>query len=1028
MPIKVKLQNKDGVIQNLPGLDVVNGHCDFPFIKDDKEYNEECFKGKRGDWCATKKNLKTKKVQKWAYCDYSSAISNNKKPKTKKKMIIKKPKNNSINTNNKSNNSKEIPKNFLLPDSKYIKPKNYVLPNRKSFINWFDTTYGSYRVPKGNKFVKGKKFSYFNHQKIIRDYMSKDSPFRGLLLYHGLGVGKTCGSIAIAEGFRSDRKIIVMLNKSLRQNFKDNLKFCGFDYFRINQHWFFHKFGENDPMKSYAKTLGITLKRDLKGAWFIDFIKEPNYEKLSKKEQEQVDNQINTMIDNKYSFINLDGLNEKKLIKMRDSKDFDNSILIVDEVHNLTNAMSKSKPGVRAKYLEEIIMSATNLKLVFLSGTPMINNLFETAKLFNLLRGPIKTYEIIFTQKADKYNFNALENVLSQNKIIDQFFINKRNRNGSLTRVPKGFIKTLNGFENNSDVNNYNDEEFLKYLKTILPRDVNISIKNYTAFPNNEDEFMNLFYDNSKNQIKNKELFKSRIMGLISFYRTQDKGLIPSINKNEIIEVPMEDYQFINYSKVRKAEIEQDKSKKKSKSKSKSKTTKQSTTKDEDIFEQKSSYRAYSRMHCSFVFPETIPRPYPQDGLEDKLEEIMEKELDTTEFTDIVETKVTSEQKAKMKKYELQKAKTLNELNKNRELYLIKNDPEKLPKYSPKYNTIVNSIMDSKGLSFVYTEYKTLEGIAVLSIVLKANGFAPFVIKQNENGDWLQYFENEEDKDKPKYAFWGGDPIQSDIIRKVYNNEYDELPKSLRDQLNKISKTNLRGETIKVLLTTKTGAEGIDLHNVRQVHIVEPYWNPVRLKQVKGRAIRVGSHLELPESERNVDLFLYLAVIPPALLKTDKMLENDNNGKTSDQVLFDLAQKKLEVMDSLLRIIKEASIDCSINFNDTYDTEEPFTCLNYGTSLGRDNYSYIPNVLNELEDKDVARKTIKTSWKPIIVKFKVKGVLKSFALKPAPETEKQLLFDLDIIKDGGRPGNPIGEIKISEKDGKKKVIFYAGSK
>ena len=49
---------------------------------------------------------------------------------------------------------------------------------------------------------------------------------------------------------------------------------------------------------------------------------------------------------------------------------------------------------------------------------------------------------------------------------------------------------------------------------------------------------------------------------------------------------------------------------------------------------------------------------------------------------------------------------------------------------------------------------------------------------------------------------------------------------------------------MKILLTTKTGAEGIDLKNVRQVHIVEPYWNPVRLKQVKGRAIRVALVLE----------------------------------------------------------------------------------------------------------------------------------------------------------------------------------------
>ena len=32
---------------------------------------------------------------------------------------------------------------------------------------------------------------------------------------------------------------------------------------------------------------------------------------------------------------------------------------------------------------------------------------------------------------------------------------------------------------------------------------------------------------------------------------------------------------------------------------------------EDNLFGAKSSYRAYSRMHCSFVFPEPIPRPYP---------------------------------------------------------------------------------------------------------------------------------------------------------------------------------------------------------------------------------------------------------------------------------------------------------------------------------------------------------------------------------------------------------------------------------
>ena len=1033
MSIKVKLENNRGIIENKKGLDINKGECIFPFKYKDSLY-EECFKGKKGDWCATDINPKSKTIKKWAYCQpkvftikkkkksKKKEINSTKKKKlvivnpkektkpTKKKpkLVIVKPKEEQKPTKKKKKliitkpfDISDINKKFVIPKTDVVKPPKFTLNNKKSFLNWFDSNYGSYRVKKDSKFVKGVKFSYFNHQKIIRDYINNDSPYRGLLLYHGLGVGKTCGSIAIAEGFKSNKKIVVMLNKSLRENFRDNLKFCGFEFFRTNQHWIYHKFIVNDPMKDYAIQLGISIKSNTKGAWFIEFSKDPNYEKLKKSEQKQLDEQINDMIDKRYTFINMDGLNKKKLEKMKTDKIFNNCVLVVDEVHNLTNAMSKSSPGIRARYLESIIMDAEDLKLVFLSGTPMINNLFETAKLFNLLRGFIKTYEIIVTGQSGM-NWDLIKSTLESSNIIDQIYIDKRNKHISITRVPKHFVKTVNGIVKTDDYNRLDDSQFKEHIKSFLP-DSKITIEKYTAFPNNEEEFMKLFFDPIKNEFKNKEMFKSRIIGLVSYYRTQDKSLIPTVTKNEIVKVPMSEYQFIKYAKIRKQEIENDKRKSKQKKKKGNK---------DDIYEIKSSYRAYSRMHCSFVFPESIPRPYPVNEKGEVVDEL------ETDFAEIDEK---AEKKERMKKYETEKNKTLKMLDKQKDMYLLKDDPEKLKKYSPKYDIILKSI-NSKGISFIYTEYKTLEGIAVLSIVLKANGYAPFILKKNDSGDYIQVYEKPEDENKPKYAFWGGGkPEESELIRKIFNNEFDELPKNLKDQMYKLKKTNLRGETIKVLLTTKTGAEGIDLKNVRQVHIVEPYWNPVRTKQVKGRAVRVGSHIQLPESERNVELYLYISNILPAMKKTDPAIEMDKNGATSDEVLYELSQKKLKVMETLLRLIKEASIDCSINYNDTFSTEEPFTCLTYGTSLDS-SYSFVPDISKQVEDKDIKRIIKKTSWVPKIISLTIKGKKTSFALKPAPSGKPQLLFDFELLKDTGRPGEPIGEIKL--KDGKQKIVIY----
>ena len=58
---------------------------------------------------------------------------------------------------------------------------------------------------------------------------------------------------------------------------------------------------------------------------------------------------------------------------------------------------------------------------------------------------------------------------------------------------------------------------------------------------------------------------------------------------------------------------------------------------------------------------------------------------------------------------------------------------------------------------------------------------------------------------------------------------------------------------------TSSGAEGINLKNTRFVHIMEPYWNFIRIDQVFGRAIRMMSHVDLPEDKRFVEQYLYLS-------------------------------------------------------------------------------------------------------------------------------------------------------------------------
>ena len=65
-------------------------------------------------------------------------------------------------------------------------------------------------------------------QKLLQNFISPNTPYNGLLVFHGVGVGKTCTSITIAEGFKEyleerKKKVYVLLKPSIRENFKRSI-------------------------------------------------------------------------------------------------------------------------------------------------------------------------------------------------------------------------------------------------------------------------------------------------------------------------------------------------------------------------------------------------------------------------------------------------------------------------------------------------------------------------------------------------------------------------------------------------------------------------------------------------------------------------------------------------------------------------------------------------------------------------------------------------------------------------------------
>ena len=295
---------------------------------------------------------------------------------------------------------------------------------------------------------------------------------------------------------------------------------------------------------------------------------------------------------------------------------------------------------------------------------------------------------------------------------------------------------------------------------------------------------------------------------------------------------------------------------------------------------------------------------------------------------------------------------------------------EGLQIYSPKFLYILENIIDPEyqGLHLVYSQFRTLEGISLFCLTLETNGFARFNIKKNSLGLW-EINIPEADQGKPTYGLYTGTESkeEKEIIRHIYNGEWDQIPESISAELKSKYNNNNMGEVIKVFMITSSGSEGINLKNTRYVHIMEPYWHPVRLEQVIGRARRICSHKDLPLPLQSVEVFVYLMVFTEQQLKSDEAIELKRKDlskalprlpQTSDQYLYEISEIKAGLTAQLTDAIKESAFDCYIYSNGK--------CVNFGDPTN-DKFSYVPDYTDQQNDTtaQVNKEAVEWVGKPI---------------------------------------------------------------
>mgnify|MGYP001296600370 CR=1 FL=1 len=942
-----------------------------------------------------------------------------------------------------------------------LSSSSYYMNNRQKFTSFINNHFKPYKeqfkLLKSTQSCSNQskgEFTLLLHQKLVRDYLNLYTPYRGLLLYHGLGSGKTCTSIAIAEGMKTSQNVIVMTPKSLRRNYIEELKFCGDSMFKKNQYWEFVN-GENEEIiQELGAILSINIDyiRKNNGAWLVNMKKESNYDNLSAEDQHNLDLQINEMIRTKYQFIHYNGLRESHLELYTHNytiNPFDNRVVIIDEAHNFVSRISNKlkRPESIAMRLYNYLMNAENCRIVLLTGTPIINYPNELGILFNILRGYIKSWSLKLNIKTrEKINQESIKNILYKSKalasILDFIEYKSSSKTLVLAKNPMGFVNRkyrdeYKGVFKNDERGNISDTDFLKFVSKIL-RDNDIDVIDDTevttnkALPDDKDEFINYFVDEN-NKIKNENLFQKRIIGLTSHYGDIEE-LMPSFNKKvdmKHIYLEMSDYQFAVYESARIQERKQERNNKKKAKKG-----------SNDIYENTSStYRIFSRAFCNFVFPKTISRPFPKESdtiesavtvAESKNEDLLDGNSIETRLSNI-DGEYTNDDVEQIKKNLSEISDSSYDSRIKKALEQLKNDSsslfekESLKTFSPKFLNMLENIQDEshRGLHLVYSQFRTLEGIGIFKLILEHYNFVQFKLKKNGNGE-TKLDISDEDRGKPMFGLYTGTETddEKELIRKVYNSDWDNIPTSLREDLETISNNNFYGEIMKVILITASGAEGISLKNCRYVHITEPYWHPVRIDQVIGRARRICSHENLEPDLRNVTVFLYIMKLSEDLIKSDKTLElrlhdksklDNSTPVTTDEALDEIAIIKEEISKNLLKAVKQSAIDCSVY--QQKEGSDPLVCYSFG-NVDEKKYSYYPSLEDEPQDKVAAQNIERVKW--IAKDLKIKG--KEYALHP----DTKEVYDLDEYKlavETGSRLNALGRLE-EQKTGKIKFVKY----
>ena len=631
------------------------------------------------------------------------------------------------------------------------------------------------------------KFSLRPHQLFVRNFLSFQTPYNTLVLFHGVGTGKTCSAISIAEEMRgymkqtgSIKQTIIVASPNVQNNFRKQL----FDESKLQQ---------NGNVFSMPSCIGGEIINEVN----------PNNTISSK---EELIKKIEKIIDVSYVFMGYIKFSKWiSLLKPNEIKQiFEDRLVIIDEAHNIRSIEKDSKKKTTGSQgIDKLVSHNYNTRLLLLSATPMFNSYKEIIWLIDIINRNEGKMRVVHKDIFDKNgNFLISE---SGEEIGKKHFI----------RTIRGYISFVRG------------EDPFTFPYKIYPSQFSIPEKS-------------ILMTKSHNPTKQyNDIIIPEGIEHIDLYLTKIYDYQQSVY-NYCIEMVNHEHGNRNNNA------------------------------DNNMYVNRTGYLKLMQplQALNIVFPysdidltNTATYPPPDNLVGKKGFSRIVKNINAVplEFND-------------------------EYLENNRSIF----SKDNIDKYSSKINSIIEQVENSSGICLIYSQY-IYSGLIPIACALEERGY-------NNNSKKINII-SDEYKRKNK--------IKSNKLKYVIISGQKDISQTIEEDINTaISKENKDGELIKVILISRTGSEGIDFKNIRNVHILEPWHNMNRNEQIIGRAIRDCSHKDLAFQERNVEIYLY-----------GTNLESDY--EAVDVFLYRNCERKSRQIGIITRLMKEHSVDCLLQHTNT---------------------------------------------------------------------------------------------------------------